>query len=146
MPPLYNYSELFSNGCPATCFLSGFLLLLSNENTSVAFFQEQLLKQSPLPVPLPSFKAYQAPLDLWPAFASNYYFGVAKKSTTRKFLGKKESLKKKSGRERESYSLPRSLLIMFTIITLFRMVTLLTCRRISSCRGTCVRISSLPFL
>lgn len=142
MPPLYNYSELFSNGCPATCFLSGFLLLLSNENTSVAFFQEQLLKQSPPPVPLPSFKAYQAPLDLWPAFASNYYFGVAKKSTTRKFFGEK----KKKVEERESYNLPRSLLITFTIITLFRMVTLLTCRRISSCRGTCVRISSLPFL
>lgn len=66
----------------------------------MAFFQEQLLKQSPPPVPLPSFKAYQAPLDLWPEFASNYYFGVAKKSTARKFWGKKEK-KKKWERERE---------------------------------------------
>jgi len=86
----------------------------------MAFFQEQLLKQSPPPVPLPSFKAYQAPLDLWPEFASNYYFGVAKKSTTRKFGGEEGGGKKKSGRK--SYNLLRSILITFTITALFQIV------------------------
>lgn len=93
----------------------------------MAFLQEQLLKRSPLLIPLPSFKAYQAPLDLWPDFASNYYFEVAKKSTTRKSGGEG-----RRRRERESYNLPGSLLITFTIITLFWTDTLLTSRRISS--------------
>jgi len=93
-----------------------------------------------LPIPLPSFKAYQAPLDLWPEFASNYYFGVAKKSTTRKFGG--EGGRR---RERESYNLPKSLLITFTIITVFLMVTLLTSRKSSSCRETCMRILAFAF-